>query len=149
MCSSQSRSKSEAAPVCFCAVMSTLPDSNTSQMPLGGIRASLLYQICSGKNRRRNSQTECLSGIRVDQKFEFCGPCDGQIGGFGPLEDTAGIFTSLPIGVCKARAIAHQSTRAYKLGPLVNGWNRMAASKRYELLTAAGEKRVRADKQCF
>src|ERR1051326_2677468 len=153
MCSSQSCSNSEAAALCCCSAMTTLPDSkrHTADTAMASSlnRHPLFDQIGSGENRSRNSQNEGLSGLRVNQEFELCGPCHGQIGGFGPLEDTARIFTSLPIGVCKARAVAHQSTRAYKLGPLVNGWNRMAASKRYELLTAAGEKRGRADKQCF
>src|ERR1051326_2690297 len=153
MCSSQSCSNSEAAALCCCSAMTTLPDSkrHTADTAMASSlnRHPLFDQIGSGENRSRNSQTECLSGLRVNQEFELCGPCHGQIGGFGPLEDTARIFTSLAIGVCKACAIAHQSTRAYKLGPLVNGWNRMPGCQPYELLAAAGKKWVRADKQCF
>ena len=65
--------------------------------------------ISAGKQCRRQFETECLSSLKIDEQFNFCGLLDRQIRHFRPLEP--GRYKRRPSEMIrKTAAIAHQTS---------------------------------------
>ena len=66
-------------------------------VPIADIKPSFDHFIRTAKERHRNSKTEGLCGLEVDNQLNFCGLLDGEISRLFTFEDTACVNTRKPI----------------------------------------------------
>src|SRR5262249_8226804 len=73
--------------------------------------ASLFDPLLSKREpARREGETQCPGNFRIEDKLEFRGPLDRQIGGLGALEDAVDIIGQAPVGLGNARPVGVQRT---------------------------------------
>src|SRR5262245_17460544 len=81
---------------------------------------SLDYLICETKKRGRNRETECFSGLEVDDKVEFGRLLDWNVGGLGALQNLVHMGGGAPVQIRTPRTIGHQAARLRELGCAVD-----------------------------
>src|SRR6516225_4179273 len=140
-------------------VTSTLPvvDSQMRLTPNGRLekRTYAAQQVTSlfdhlggdGKHAGRNCKTERFCSFEVDDKLEFGGLEDWQVGGLRALEDLTGVDADLTPHLLIISTIAHQPA---SFGLFASGkgcWNPVARRECGELVALANEIRVGGDEQ--
>src|SRR5215510_5822345 len=65
--------------------------------------------VCPPEHRRRDRQTERLSGLEVDHQLELRRLLDGQVAGVGTLQNLVHVGSGAPRQVSKVRSIGHQA----------------------------------------
>src|SRR5437870_1710906 len=65
------------------------------------------------EERWGNGEAEGLGGLQVDHQLELRRLLDGQVGGFGTLQDTIHIDGSATAHVYQARPVGHQAPRIH------------------------------------
>jgi hypothetical protein len=92
-------------------------------------------------------QAECFGSPKIDYKLEFRRLQNRQLGRLGPLENSGGVDTVVPVGVGDAYPIAEQSAGYGIFAELIDGRQALAFREANDLLTPRVEIRVRADEQ--
>ena len=107
------------------------------------------YSITSsaGEHARRDGDAERLRGVQIDHELEFGRLHDRQVGGFGALENPAGVDADLTIGVGKAGSVAHQTAGCGKVAPFIDRRHRMACRQHDKLLAPVVEEWRCADQE--
>src|SRR5262249_36230969 len=81
----------------------------------------LLYHLIRPQQqRRRDGEAEGLSGLEVDDELEFRRLLDGQVGGFGTLENLVNVRRGSPPQICEVRSVRHQPARIDKFTKAVD-----------------------------
>src|SRR5262245_2535786 len=88
------------------------PPTVTSPSAHAGPRyGSLDYFIRPPQQRRRDRQAEGLGGLEVDDQLELGWAFNGEVAGFGTLEDSRDV-TACPVPrLVEARVVGHEPTR--------------------------------------
>jgi len=92
-------------------------------------------------------EAKCPGRLQVDQKLEFGGLCDRQVGGLHALEDLTGVNADLTKHVWNIGPIAHQPTGFDKITLGIGRGNPMVRRERHKLNEPASEERVRGDEE--
>jgi hypothetical protein len=94
-----------------------------------------------------DGETECLSGLEVDDQFELHHLLHREIGGLLALEDTAGVDADLAKQLRNIRSVAYQTAGRGELAIRTDRRNGVAKCQRAELLAARNKVWVGADHQ--
>ena len=104
---------------------------------------SYLFDHFVGEREQRpgHGEAERLGGVEVDRQLELRRLLDGQIGGFGPPENTIGVRRRAPEHVGHVNAIAQQTTGfdRYNTRMTVGMRNRAACATMRSRCTAVKE----------
>jgi hypothetical protein len=85
--------------------------------------------------------------LQVDDKLEFCGLQDRQVGGLGALEDLTGVDADLLPTVQKGGPIAHQPAHFDELAEMVGRGNPMRRRERRKLDAPVAEEPIGSDEE--
>src|SRR6516225_4357053 len=112
-------------------------------------RRNALFDDLVGKRQQpvRNSDSQYPGRFAVDNKFNFRGLLDRQIGWFLTFQDTCGVTTDDTVRVSDTGPIAHQPTCDCKVWILVDARYRVLIRKRGEFYNATGEKCIVSNQQ--
>src|SRR5215471_7814399 len=88
----------------------------------------------------RHSKTERLGCLEIDHQLELGRLQHRQIGGFGALENPAGVGANLTIHVSKIDSITYQAASQRIFAILIDGGYRMASRQSHQLVAARVEK---------
>ena len=92
-------------------------------------------------------EAKCPGRLQVDQKLEFSGLCDRQVGGLHALEDLTGVNADLTKHVWNIGPIAHQPTGFDKITLGIGRGNPIMRRERHKLDEPASEEPVRGDEE--
>src|SRR6266567_4772835 len=81
---------------------------------------SLDHLVGAAEQRRRHGDAKRLSGLEIEDQFDFRGLLHRQVGGLLALENAPSVDADLAIGVRDASAVAHQTTGHGELRKLEN-----------------------------
>src|SRR6516225_6267313 len=101
---------------------------------------SLDHLVGNGKHAGRRRQAERLRRFEIEHEFELGRLQHRQIGGFGALENPAGVGANLTIHVSKIDSITHQAASRRIFAILIDGGYRMASRQSHQLVAARVEK---------
>ena len=78
---------------------------------LAGSRLRQLFNdlISAGKERRRHSEAECLSGLEVDHQLEFGRALHWKVSGLFALKDAIDVASGLPALIERVRSVGDQA----------------------------------------
>src|SRR6516164_339371 len=109
----------------------------------------LLFDDLVGERKQpvRNSDSQYPGCFAVDNKFDFRGLLDRQIGWFLTFQDTCGVTTDDTVRLSDTGPIAHQPTCDCKVWILVDARYRVLVRKRGEFYNATGEKCIVSNQQ--
>src|SRR6516165_79837 len=112
-------------------------------------RRNALFDDLVGKRQQpvRNSDSQYPGRFAVDNKFNFRGLLDRQIGWFLTFQDTCGVHTDDTVRLGDTGPIAHQATCDCKVWILVDARYRVLIRKRGEFYNATGEKCIVSNQQ--
>src|SRR3974377_1089171 len=66
--------------------------------------------IGAGKERRRHSEADCLSGLKVDHQLVFGRALHWKVGGLFALKDAIDVTSSLPAWINRIRSVRDEAT---------------------------------------
>jgi len=117
-------------------------------MAQSGGQRSFNHLVRAGEDRLRDSQTERMGGLEIDDQFEGRRLLDRQIGRLGTLQDPSGVNAGLTKESGEVRAIADQPAGHDETPVPRDRRNGMTRCQRYELIAPAKQEGIGGDEEC-
>src|SRR5262245_52094338 len=103
---------------------------------------------CSDEQRVGHLDAERFGSLEVDHEIELRRLLDRQFGGLGALENSAGVFAKLPIGIGNIRTVAHQSAGLNIFTPRIDHRQFVDCCELNDQGAFAREESIGADYEC-
>src|SRR5215475_14380269 len=92
-----------------CCARATIGHTGALPSPRGTSGGSLDHLVGGRQQRFRDGEAECLGGLEIDDKINFCDLLHREVGRLVAFENAPGIDANLAVIIVEAAAIAHQA----------------------------------------